>query len=286
MVVVEAGSFAAAGRRLGRATSAIAYTIANLEMHLGIALFDRERTRKPTITDAGKIVLAKARAVSAGIDDLRASVKGLLGGLEPELSLVVDVLMPVERLVDVLRAFEANYPTVKLRLHVEALGAVSQLVQRSIASIGIGGMLHTSEAGLERVEVGEVELIPVAGPRHPLASGGPHPPGASRQHRQLVLTVRSTFSEGGDTGVLASDDWRLADLGAKHALLLAGMGWGNMPEPSVRADIAAGRLVRLDIPEIRVVRYPLQAIYQTDTPPGPAGSWMIRQFAGHAAQER
>jgi DNA-binding transcriptional LysR family regulator len=33
--VVEAGSFAAAGRRLGRATSAIAYTIANLETQLG-----------------------------------------------------------------------------------------------------------------------------------------------------------------------------------------------------------------------------------------------------------
>ena len=282
--VVEAGSFAAAGRRLGRATSAIAYTIANLEAQLGIALFDRERTRKPTLTDAGKIVLGKARAVSAGVDDLRASVKGLLGGLEPELSLVVDVLMPVERLVDVLQAFEATYPTVKLRLHVEALGAVAQLVQRGMASIGIGGMLHTSEAGLERVQVGEVELIPVAGPHHPLASGGPHPPGMSRRHRQLVLTVRSPFPEGQDTGVFASDDWRLADHGAKHALLLAGMGWGNMPEPSVRADIAAGRLVRLDIPELRAARYPLQAIYRTDTPPGPAGSWMIRQFAGQFVQ--
>jgi DNA-binding transcriptional LysR family regulator len=285
LAVVEAGSFAAAGRRLGRATSAIAYTIANLEMQLGIALFDRERTRKPTLADAGKIVLGKARAVSAGVDDLRASVKGLLGGLEPELSLVVDVLMPVERLVDVLQAFEATYPTVKLRLHVEALGAVAQLVQRGMATIGIGGILHTSEAGLEREQVGDVELIPVAGPHHPLASGGPHPPGAARRHRQLVLTVRSTFAEGQDAGVFASDDWRLADHGAKHALLLAGMGWGNMPEPSVRADIAAGRLVRLDIPEMRVVRYPLQAIYRTDTPPGPAGSWMIRRFVGHVVQE-
>ena len=63
------------------------------------------------------------------------------------------------------------------------------------------------------------------------------------------------------------------------------MGWGNMPEPSVRADIAAGRLLRLDISEVRVGRYQLQAIYRTDTPPGPAGSWMIRQFAGQVLQE-
>ena len=46
LAVVETGSFAAAGRRLRRATSAVSYTIANLETQLGIALFDRERTRK------------------------------------------------------------------------------------------------------------------------------------------------------------------------------------------------------------------------------------------------
>ena len=46
LTVVETGSFAAAGRRLSRATSAISYTIANLEMQLGIALFDRERHAK------------------------------------------------------------------------------------------------------------------------------------------------------------------------------------------------------------------------------------------------
>ena len=37
LAVVEAGSFAAAGRRLNRATSAISYTIGHLEKQLGIA---------------------------------------------------------------------------------------------------------------------------------------------------------------------------------------------------------------------------------------------------------
>ena len=66
LTVVEAGSFAAAGRRLGRATSAVSYTIAQLEAQLGVALFDRQRTRKPTLTQAGGAVLAKARAVANG----------------------------------------------------------------------------------------------------------------------------------------------------------------------------------------------------------------------------
>jgi DNA-binding transcriptional LysR family regulator len=49
--------------------------------------------------------------------------------------------------------------------------------------------------------------------------------------------------------VIGNEAWRLADLGAKHALLLAGNGWGFMPEPTVHADLVAARLARLDLPE-------------------------------------
>jgi hypothetical protein len=35
-----------------RSNVAVSYTIANLEMQLGIALFDRERTRKRVLTEA------------------------------------------------------------------------------------------------------------------------------------------------------------------------------------------------------------------------------------------
>ena len=284
--VVEAGSFAAAGRRLGRATSAISYTVANLETQLGVTLFDREQTRKPTLTEAGAAVLAKARGVSAGVDDLRATVKGLLEGLEAEVVLVVDVMLPTTRLVDAVQAFEATFPTVKLRLHVEALSAVGQMVQAGVANIGIGGGLHTAEPGLEQIHVGDVEMIPVAAPNHPLARGDPNPPGAARRYRQLILTVRSPFSEGQDIGVFSADGWRMADLGAKHALLLAGRGWGNMPEPSVHADLAAGRLVRLQLPEVRGGAYPLHAICRTDGPPGTAAAWMIQKFVDQNAMER
>ena len=282
LTVVETGSFAAAGRRLSRATSAVSYTIANLEMQLGIALFDRERTRKPVLTDAGAAVLSKARAVSGGIDDLRASVKGLLSGLEAEVTLVVDVMFPTSRLVDAVQAFEAKFPTVTLRLHVEALSAVAQLVQAGVAGIGVGGVQHTTLPGLEQFKVGDVELIPVAAPQHPLARHQPKLPGEARQHRQLILTVRSSFTEGEDVGVIGNETWRLTDLGAKHALLLAGIGWGFMPEPIVRADLASARLVRLDLPEGRGGFYLMQAIWRTHSPPGPAAEWMIQHFVSQA----
>ena len=54
LAVVDTGSFAAAGRTLNRAVSVISYGITNLEAQLGLTLFDREGTRKPQLTTAGR----------------------------------------------------------------------------------------------------------------------------------------------------------------------------------------------------------------------------------------
>jgi DNA-binding transcriptional LysR family regulator len=55
-----------------------------------------------------------------------------------------------------------------------------------------------------------------------------------------------------------------------------------MPEPNVRDDLAAGRLVRLELPEARRGAYSFLAMYRTDTPPGPAAAWLIQRFADQA----
>jgi DNA-binding transcriptional LysR family regulator len=191
-------------------------------------------------------------------------------------------MLPNARLVDAVQAFEATFPTAKLRLHVETLSAVAQLVRNGMAMVGVGGGVLATEPDLELIHVGEVEMIPVAAPHHPLVLARPVPPGAARRHRQLILTVRASFSEGPDVGVFAAEAWRVADLGAKHALLLAGVGWGNMPEPNIREDLAAGRLVRLELPEVRSGAYSFQAMHRTDTPPGPAAAWLIEHFADQA----
>ena len=82
--------------------------------------------------------------------------------------------------------------------------------------------------------------------------------------------------------MIGTQIWRLADLGSKHMLLREGIGWGYMPEPMVRDDLEGGRLVQLDLPEYKDGFIRLHAIYRTDTPPGPAGSWLIARFVAQA----
>jgi DNA-binding transcriptional LysR family regulator len=285
LAVVETGSFAGAGRRLNRAISVVSYGVANLEAQLGLTLFEREGTRRPRLTEAGKAMLAEARTVAAGMDGLRAKAKGLLEGLEPEVSLAVDVMLPASRLARILRAFRSHCPTVTLRLHVEALGAVIALVKDGRAGLGIAGPIARDMDGIERISAGSVPLVPVAAPDHPLALLHPIPPGAGRDHIQLVLSDRSPISDGQDFAVLSPHTWRLADLGAKHALLREGIGWGNMPLPLIEPDLVAGTLVRLDMPEGIGGTYRFHAIYLPEAPPGPAAGWLLDQLVADAGHQ-
>ncbi|MGH6744065.1 DNA-binding transcriptional LysR family regulator [Novosphingobium sp. PhB57] len=278
LAIVDTGSFAAAGRKLNRAVSVISYGIANLEAQLGVLLFEREGTRKPQLTVAGRAVLSEARGVAEGIDGLRAKVKGLLDGLEAEVDLAVDVMFPAERLGVILRAFAAEFPTVQLRLHVEALGAITAMVLDGTAVVGLSGPLFAGVDGLESVSVGSVAMVPVAAPDHPLGRMDLIPPGAGREYTQLVLSDRSRFTEGKDFSVMSPKTWRLADLGAKHALLRQGIGWGNMPLPMIEADLVSGTLIRLSMPDHPGGIYRFGGIWRRDTPPGPAAAWLLDRF--------
>jgi DNA-binding transcriptional LysR family regulator len=279
LTIVDTGSFTAAAKRLNRATSVVSYTIDMLEAQLGLALFDRGTARRATLTVEGAAVVAEARSVAFGANLFRARVQGLREGLEAEIALAVDQMFPAERLTSALRLFHNRFPMVPVRLHSEVLGGIERLVRSGKSTIGLGCILFMENDGLTHRQVGSVRLIPVAAPDHVLAR--PDRPD-SRECLQIAITERYVV-KGRSFGILGEKVWRLSDLNSKHALLVAGIGWGGMPEPLVRDDIEAGRLVRLDLPDWRGSEYPLQVVHKNDSPPGPAARWLIDHLEAQAA---
>ncbi len=277
LAVAEHGSFGGAAAAMGRAVSAVSYGIAQLEAQLGLSLFEREGSRRPVLTAAGAGLLAEARRVADGVDALLAKARSLHAGQEPSLTLVVDVMVPSEVTARVLGEFRRMFPTCALTLRIEGLGAVASCLIEGGADLAIGGPVIGDQPALERQAVGEVDLIPVAAPSHPLAQAG-IAPGESRRHLQLVLTDRSPLTEGREFSVLSPLIWRLGDLGAKHSLLKEGLGWGNMPRGMVAGDLASGALVALDLPEKPGAHYGLNALWRRDTRLGPAASWLVDAF--------
>jgi DNA-binding transcriptional LysR family regulator len=278
LAVVEHSSFSRAAEKLNRAQSVVSYTITNLEAQLGFALFQRGR-RRPELTEAGRAILADARRVDLLMRQMTARAEGLTKGLEGEVSLTVDVMYPSATLVPILQAFAARFPTTALKLQMEALGGVLKLVLDGESGLGIAGPQESWPDLIDAVAAGSVNLEAVAAPCHPLAQQhGTIPVGSLRQHTQLVLSDRSRMTEGRDFSVYSPHTWRLGDLDAKHRLLLAGLGWGSMPEHIVEQDIASGALVRLALADRTQLIYPFSLVRRVDFSMGPATQWLAERF--------
>jgi DNA-binding transcriptional LysR family regulator len=74
LAVVQHGTFAKAGDAVGLTQSAISLQIKSLEQEFGVALFDRSR-RRPVLTEAGRILLARVEDIMDAYDRIRLSWK-------------------------------------------------------------------------------------------------------------------------------------------------------------------------------------------------------------------
>jgi DNA-binding transcriptional LysR family regulator len=286
IAAAEAGSFSSAGRRLGRAQSVVSQSIANLEDQLRVTLFDRT-SRYPQLTDQGRILLGDARAVAGGVDSLKARAKSMAGGVEPELSVVMDVMFPMTAVTKLAGSFGQAFPATPLRLYVEALGGVAKALLDGRCDLGVMGTLVPNVPELVSERLVGVRMVMVAAPDHPLAGlGRPLTSCDLADQVQLVLTDRTELSKGQEFGVFSPRTWRLADLGAKHAFLRAGLGWGGMPAAMVERDLKEGTLVEItleDAPAEGII-LPMAAAFRADSPPGPAGRWFIDEMKSLTAR--
>lgn len=277
IAAAEEGSFSAAGRKLRRAQSVVSQTLANLEMQVGFPLFDRTG-RYPILTEAGIALLSNARQAARGMDEFKAKARALAEGLEPELSVSIDVMYPMKALTQAVQEFHLTFPSTPLRLYVEALGAVVQPVLDGRCRVGVIGSLPDVPHQCRSEYLLSVPAVAVVFPKHPLANMKKVASRAALStFIQLVLTDRSDLTKGKNFAVVSPLVWHLADLGAKHAFLKAGLGWGFMPLPMVEEDLRRGELVSIDVEPHPTLgsAFSMHAIYPEDTPPGIAGRWFV-----------
>jgi DNA-binding transcriptional LysR family regulator len=276
IAAADEGSFSAAGRRLRRTQSVVSQTLANLEGQLGVKLFDR-RGHLPVLTDQGRALLANARAVACHIDLLKARAKTLAGGLEPELSMAVDVMLPDVSFINAVAGFQKQFPATLLKFDIES-SAVIEPVLEGRCAIGVVGSWAMAPPQLTHEPLLTIRVPTVVAAQHPLATErGTIPMTILAKHIRLTHIDPSNLSGGYEPRLKVPRIWRLSHLGAKLAFLRAGFGFGALPLHVIEADLASGALVEITTEDAprggRLIE--MWAVYRTDSPPGPAGRWFI-----------
>lgn len=280
LAIVDEGSFPKAAKQLNRAQSAITYAVRKLEADAGVPLFDRSGYRS-VLTPAGRALLIRARRIAEATTAFRDQARSLASGLEPELTIVLDSMFPMTQAVKALRAFTGRFPTVPPRVYVQSLGAAAQLVIDGTCMLGLLPSVVAELTPLKSAPLLTIDLVPVVAPCHPLASiAGPIGADELHRHIQLVLTDSSSITGSKDHGVLSSRTWRLADMGAKRAMLVAGLGWGSMPAHLIADDLATGRLklIHVDGFDAPTAKLVLCVAHMGDRGLGPAGQWILENL--------
>ena len=276
VTIADAGSFSAAGRKLGRVQSAISQAVATLEAAQGVALFDRDGHR-PRLTEVGRVLVEQARLVLASAARFEAVAAGTRGGLEPELALAIDPLVPTAPLVDSLRALSETFPDLPVSFSTEGLGGSLRRLRGGSAALGICLLLPDVPDDIAAYPLLRIAMRPVVAPSHPLAMlGRVATQGDLEPHVQLVLS--DPVDPGGAAyGVSSARLWRFVDLGRRMDFLLAGFGWCRMPDHLVAAPVAAGKLVPLEMEDDPTPGEGLviHAAHRRDRALGPAGRWLL-----------
>jgi DNA-binding transcriptional LysR family regulator len=248
VAVCDQGSFSGAARALNRAQSAVSHAVKALESAFDVRLFERD-TRKAQLSAAGRSLLPDARAVISRIEEMKTRASAIASAGVPQVSVAVDAYFPRARLTDSLRMLQAEFPTAAIDLRITTMqGGEGLVFERACAlAITIENVPEMHPDAIERSWLCETAMVTTCAPVHPLASAaGPIPIDEFGRHVQVVVSDSQPGAEKTQQGVAGKRQWLVNDLGAKHDLLKAGLGWGHMPRHLVAGDLANGRLVELE----------------------------------------
>jgi DNA-binding transcriptional LysR family regulator len=266
--VATEGSFRAASATLHKSQPAVSKLVKNLEEELGLELFDRSAYRA-TLSDAGQLFFERAAAVLESTEALRSFGFELSGEAEPIVRLAVDAVTPLAPILEVLRAAQARFPAVRIELRTERLSGALEALLREEADLAIAATLGDGARRMEARRFASVRIVPVARAEHPLARSRTPSPAELRAHAQIVLRDSAHGETGASLNVLAGGlRWSVTDVAAKKEIIVAGMGWGGLPEHAVAAELAAGSLVALDVPEFEADSMALFVVRRRDRPRG------------------
>lgn len=242
--VVDAGGFAKAAELVHKSPSSINHAVQKLQMQLGVALLE-VRGRKAELTLAGEAMLRRAEHLLQEAARMEGIASAMAQGVESEIALAVDQLVPQDAVIDALERFSRRFPNTRIELHETVLDGASELLRQGRADFFLGPSVPS---GFLAEPVGQIRMVCVAHAQHPLAHAGSRLSLHDlRAHRQVVVRD-SSESRSGEGGWLdAERRWTVDHISTALRIVRAGLAFAWLPECAARDGMEKGSLVELDL---------------------------------------
>ncbi|SIS90991.1 LysR family transcriptional regulator [Insolitispirillum peregrinum] len=259
---VSAGSLAAAARRLGLAPMVASRRLAALEAELGVRLLHRT-TRSLSLTPEGETFLPYAQALVDNEQEALVRLRSSDGAAIGLLRVSASIAFGLKFIAPIVPPLLETHP--QLRIALELTDTLPDLVASGIdLAIRIAPL---RDSGMVAQKLADNPRLVVASPDYLARHGVPDDIDALTRHQCLPLlgVTHWTFVDrGGERHIRLTPRFSASTIEACHATCLAGGGIARLSVWRAADDLAAGRLVPLELGGARPEDIHLWAVYPTN----------------------
>lgn len=243
VAAVEAGSFAAAGRRLGLSASAIGKAVGRLEARLGVRLLQRT-TRSIALTGEGEGLFRRCTQILEDLRDAESAITHAQSAPQGRLKVSLPTVIARRVVIPALPAFVAAYPKIDLEIGLDDRRV-------DIVREGYDLALRTgdlADSTLVARKLAQHRFVLCSAPSYFRAHGVPLTPDDLGKHACLRFRYPSTGRledwafAGSPTHRPSTNGLVFNDGEALVVAALAGLGIAHLPDYAASAAVAAGRL--------------------------------------------
>jgi DNA-binding transcriptional LysR family regulator len=278
--VVEAGSLSAAARSIPASLTAVSRQIAALEAHYGTPLLLRT-TRQMALTDAGRLLYDRAKAVIAELRDVELALRSREAQPSGRLRVSAPSLMGRLLVAPLLPDFLRLHPRVSVDLLL--VDRAVNMVEEDIHAALRIGRLPDSQAIARKLA--ELTMIVCAAPGYLQRRSTPVTPADLVNHDCLVFSDvpgagewRFRMPDGTRATMRLEGRLWINSLDALVGAAKEGAGLVRVPSWQVADDMAAGTLTRV----LSDYELPASAVHLV-MPPARLGSPRTRAFVDFLA---
>ena len=270
VAIAEHGSVRQAATVLGRTQPAVSQAIQRLEEAVGFALLDRSGYRA-RLTERGETFVRRARVAVKQARDLRAFAGVLSRGVEARLRIAVHGAIPIPSWMHLISEVAERFPDTALEIQLGEGDAPLRRLMQEQADLAIA--LSPGPAGADGIDscwLGELNFATVVRTDRL----GPNQQDSLASLPQILV---ADFEDPEASYGVAEGHryWRVSDHRIKVAAIIAGTGWGSVPEVMVEAALQEGQLCAIAYRGMGPrSRRPFHIYRQRDKPFGPVASFI------------
>jgi DNA-binding transcriptional LysR family regulator len=169
VALADEGNFTRAAAREHIAQPALSQQIRRLEQQLGLALVERT-TRRVALTEAGRLLVARARSILADVEAAQSEMDSLRGAFSGHVSVgTMHTMGPIDVSI-VLAAFHRRHPGVELTVREQSSEELAELVRLDELDMAFLSVTERVEShGLGLAQLVSEELVAIVPIDHRLA---------------------------------------------------------------------------------------------------------------------